>query len=182
MKKCQVISHNHLFRQLVQHELEPSLEHPLLIVVDAPWGLAFSLEADIRKQHTVIMAENPCGEFLADLWQLEPTVLIAGSMDLEEFLFFCKQADKGKSHNLAAEYQSPLTPNERKVLRLCAWCMQPDEVADLLGVSMGTLKNTLSQIYGKLELAGFREISPYYFGALQQRERFEEIKDILINL
>lgn len=182
MKKCQVISHNRLFCQLVQHELEPSLEHPLLIVVDAPWGSAFALELSIREQHTVILAENPCGEFLADLWQLEPTVLIAGNMDLEEFLFFCKQADKGKRHNLASDYHSPLTPNERKVLRLCAWCMQADAVADLLGVSMGTLKNTLSQIYGKLELAGFKDISPYYFGALQQRERFEEIKDTLINL
>ncbi|MEZ4607730.1 MAG: LuxR C-terminal-related transcriptional regulator [Deinococcales bacterium] len=60
----------------------------------------------------------------------------------------------------------PLNTTERKVLRLCALQHHPKNIAEKLQLSQGSIKNTLSAIYQKLNLNGMTALGFYYFLAV----------------
>ncbi len=162
-----ILSGNLLLGQLLKSQLEASITQLLTVVLDAPWGYAFSQQQALQSSASLIITDNPCGEFIEDLWDLHPTVLIAKQIGLDDLVFFCKQALQGNRLKIALPYQSPLTKAERKILRLSALHISLEEMSKRLNIGHGTLKNTLTHIYDKLELSGKEELGLYYLGALK---------------
>ena len=161
----QVLSGNLLLKQLFELQLANIVTQPLSIILDAPWGYAFKAMSLVETPNSLILTDNPCGEYLLDLWDLSPTVLIGRETPLDDFIFFVKQAAQGHEHKVCIAYQTPLTKTERKTLSLCADNPNLSRAAQHMHVSHGTLKNTLSHVYSKLELQGLADLRSYYFGS-----------------
>ena len=161
----QISSGNLLLVQLFEAQLADTTTQPLSVIVDAPWGYAFEGTALVQTENSLILTDNPCGEYLEDLWDLSPTVLIGREVSLKDFIFFVKQAAQGQKYKVCPTYQTPLTKSERKTLRLCADDPNLIRVAQKMYVSHGTLKNSLSHIYDKLDLQGLADLRSYYYGS-----------------
>lgn len=164
---CCVLSGNALLGELLKTFLEEQARcrSPLTVILDAPWGYAYSVfEALSERSATLVVTDNPCGEYWDDLWDLAPTVLIAKQLSSGELLPIIDQLVKGERLRLTPFYQTPLTKTERKILRLCATQGDLKEVAEAAQVGAGTLKNHLSSIYGKLGLRGLVDLGFYYLG------------------
>ncbi len=165
MSSVQTFSGHSLISELLINQLEGKLKQPLSVVIDVPCGYAFKgIELVKKHLNSLIITNNPCGEYIEDLWDCKPTILIAKQVSLDEFIFFAQQAAQGKSHKICSWYVSPLTEAERNVLRLCVTRKTIAEVSEFLSVSSGTIKNQLCSIYSKLNLRGLSELCFYYFG------------------
>lgn len=164
--QCRILSGNALLGELLKTFLEEQhrCRLPLTILLDSPWGYAYqALEAEPKRDATLVVTDNPCGEYWDDLWDLAPTVLIAKQLSSGELLPIIDQMAGGERLRFTSFYQTPLTRTERKILRLCATQQDLKRVSETLQVGSGTLKNHLSSIYGKLGLRGLVDLNLYYF-------------------
>ncbi len=167
--RCRVLSGNALLGELLKHFLrEQERGHlPITVLLDAPWGYAYTAFAGLPEHGlTLVVTDNPCGEYWDDLWDLAPTGLIARQLSSGELLPIIDRVVRGERLRLTPFYQTPLTRTERKILQLCATLGDLKEVAEAARVGSGTLKNHLSSIYSKLELRGLTDLRPYYFGGV----------------
>lgn len=169
--QCRILSGNALLGELLKIFLvEQNRCHlPLTIILDSPWGYAYqALEAEPKRDATLVVTDNSCGEYWDDLWDLAPTVLIAKQLSSGELLPIIDQMAAGKRFRFTPFYETPLTKTERKILRLCATQQDLKRVSEIVQVGSGTLKNHLSSIYGKLGLRGLVDLNLYYFGGKAQ--------------
>ncbi len=164
----QVFSGNILFKELLlehlRHLPESSSFQALSLFLDVPWGFAAATFPHIESSHSIILTNNLCPEYLEDLWDLKPTVLVAKQLGLNQLEEYLEYARDGQSVKLVPNYNLALTKSERKVLRLAAEGEKVGEIAKALYLSEGTVRNALSTIYDKLELEHKSDLTLYYFG------------------
>lgn len=65
---------------------------------------------------------------------------------------------------LALWRHSPLTLGERKLLQAAAMGLENKQIATEQGLSLGTVKNGLTRIFGKLGLESRVQAALYYWG------------------
>ncbi len=163
-------SGNLLLAQALQRALSvdrAALQGSVTVILDAPWGAAGPILEDLDG-YSVVITDNPCGEYWYDLGDMGATVLIAGdpaATDLALVENAILHASRGERRRITPDYQTPLTPAERQTLKHCAYAMTNKEIADIMGVKESTIKNRLVQIFAKLELSNRSQAIRYYWGA-----------------
>lgn len=106
-----------------------------LLVLDAPVGFALrALETHALAARSVIVATgSPCPEYWADLADCDPAILLAGP-DLEHAIATAlRHAPHGARYQLTPPVQSPLTAQERAVLRAVARGYTNAQIARIVG-------------------------------------------------
>ena len=141
---------------------------PDSIVLDQTPGTALEiLEAHPTPQSCVVLTNNPCPDYLADLLAREPAALLANGESLKQTLKVLELvADGGRIISLP-QYPwepVPLTPCERLVLRLVTRAQCDKRIAKQLGISDGTVRKRISDILDKLGLENRMQLGYYYLG------------------
>ena len=172
-EKLEVMCGNGLLGEIVSRAVATNiynLAHPkVCLILDIPWGFAYRAFSKVNTT-SVIFTDNPCGEYVEDLWSLNPTALVDAKVSLDELSSCVIRASKGKKQKLVSYYESPLTCTERLVLKSCALAQSNKELAKSLGVTESTIKNTLNSIYSKLKLKRRSELALLYWGIQEEMD------------
>ena len=162
-----VICNNEFYRESVMAMLQnyPAPEKDVTIVIDAPWGFAFQ-RVQAKSEVWIVITDSPCPEYWEDLWDLEPTAVVAGNKSIEEIMQVIYRAASGERSKVIPFYEQKLTFKERKILRFCAQGCNDKEIAKHFEQSQQTISNSLKVIYDKLELPQRNRTSAalYYWG------------------
>lgn len=137
---------------------------PVGLLIDAPWTHAFTLLESLEPGRWVVVTDNPCPEAWLDLWDLGVLGVLAGGHRLTNLASALERSLSGKRTLWVPHQHSPLTPAERKVLRLNAMGQSQKLIAEELGVSLATVRSHLKSIYVKLRLKGHEAAILYYVG------------------
>ena len=166
------VSGNVLLTDALRSVLERrvSIDVATTLILDTPWGYAFDYYEDVKETMTVILTDNPCGEYWEDLWGLNPNALIFyggqlidyRALTLIELIFCLERAEKGERFRSTPYYKSPLTYRERTLLRLAALGGKPKAIAQKLDIAESTVRNILHNTYQKLGLNGQIDAIRYY--------------------
>ncbi len=163
-----IYSGNKFFAELLKSyldTLELSKQAQIDIILDAPWGYAFSVFAQINNNRTIIITDNQCGEYHLDLSDLKPMVLMAKPIGLDDIKLAVQMVAVENGYQKIPKYESALSKTERKALQLCALNSDRKQVAKMMHISPTTLRNYLSEIYSKLGLANVSDLALYYFSS-----------------
>jgi DNA-binding CsgD family transcriptional regulator len=125
-----------------------------------------------ERQRCVVHSLNPCPEYLDDLWQLGPCVLLNGTQDQRTLDWSLERAENGLPYRETNHFTSSLIPSERVLLRYLPGGLSNKHIAKRLGLSDRTVRNRLVDIGEKLGLANRTQIAMYYAGQWQWLERY----------
>ena len=101
---------------------------------------------------TLVVTDNPCGEYWCDILQLAPLGLLIAPTTIKEVVTAVVSVAKGIPYLNRPIYESPLWARERRVLRLLADGYEGDAIASKLGVKPAVVRNYTSSILMKLRL------------------------------
>ncbi len=137
-----------------------------LIIIDTPTGFAFNSYAHLRTQHQhiIIITNNLCPEYLEDLWELEPNAVLDEHSLAWSLPKAILSTTQGECYRQVLALRTSLTIVERRVLRLLVQGYTNQEIADRLGISHQTVRNTATVIYQKLNVRSRNEATLYYWG------------------
>jgi DNA-binding CsgD family transcriptional regulator len=141
---------------------------PIAVLVDASRGYAlWQLESLNRtRSRVVVITSNPCAEYLLDLWELQPAVILANTCLETELANAVKRAGQGDRYRIPTQITTSLTYAERKALRQLACGLSVKQIALKLGKTQQSVKNTLKEVYRKLGLTGHPHKAPLYYWGL----------------
>ena len=125
-----------------------------------------------QRQRCVVHSFNPCPEYLDDLWQLGPCVLLIGPQDQGTLDWALERANNGFRYRQTNRLTSSLIPSERVLLRYLPGGLSNKHIAKRLGLSDRTVRNRLVDIGEKLGLANRTQIAMYYAGQWQWLEGY----------
>ncbi len=154
------------------------------LVLDFPVGYGLGalqwLEND--REQLIMVTWNPCKEYVEDLWDLEPSALLAGQVlqkqNLTEALSeVMDRVSNGERYRLTPGPSTPLTRCERLVLRRVAAGCSNRYVAQQLHVEEQTVKNTLRSVYKKLGICNHTQAALYYWGIVAEFRGGEGVYD-----
>ncbi len=158
--------------------VEVRAESTRKLVLDSPTGYALATlsAVDATRCRVAVITWNTCPEYLEDVWELGPHVLIEGqalgALDpravLSEAL---RRLDGSRRHRHTLGEKTCLTGAERTVLRGLAFGLDNRTVALRAGIKEQTMKNTLTEAYRKTGVHSHGEAVLYYWGL---RDAFEE--------
>jgi DNA-binding CsgD family transcriptional regulator len=155
------------------------LNHPKLLTETWAGELLEKLLALTATQRSAMLAitDNPCPEYTADLWDLEPSgLLIHPSLkDIQQSL---ERSTNGVRYRAPDLFQSPLIPCERTLLRYLPVGLSNKRIAKRLALSERTVRNRLVDIAEKLGLENRTQIAIYYTGQWQWLEQYRERFDV----
>ncbi|ADV66635.1 response regulator transcription factor [Deinococcus maricopensis] len=152
-------------RDLLHAQALPPESAHLRIVLDAPWGYALDvLQTDAT--NAVVITRSPVREYLEDLWECGPAVLIAHPDSDPDLIDVLRRASVGDRWRDTPPGRPVLTPAERAVLRYVARGLSNKQIARRLDVIEGTVQNALSKIFQKLRVANRTQAALYYWGRL----------------
>jgi DNA-binding CsgD family transcriptional regulator len=121
----------------------------------------------------LVITDNPCPEYAADLWDLEP-----GGLLIHPSLNYIQRTldlvTNGARHRASDLFQSPLIPCERTLLRYLPVGLSNKRIAKRLALSERTVRNRLVDIAEKLGLENRTQIAMYYSGQWQWLERYRD--------
>ena len=144
---------------------------PTKVILDIPQGYALSVLEDMGRLYedrsclrSVVVTFNSCPEYLEDLWDLRPTVLLATPNYEHDLPHAIASASKGIVQRIISGQTTPLTRTERQVLRYLAQGWSNKAIAVQLNIQDKTVMNTLTAIYHKLHLKNRKEAALYYWG------------------
>lgn len=151
---------------LVEMGLAYSVDASTILVIDAPqgWAIRRLLDHDYRPYYTVVVTVNDCPEYIEDLWDLEPTILLVGDNLLPELSRAITRVSTGERYRILPACSSSLTPSERVLLRLIAHGWSNEQIARARKVAVKTIRNSTSELFRKLQLADRVAASLYYWG------------------
>jgi DNA-binding NarL/FixJ family response regulator len=134
---------------------------PTCIYVDGPPGWALTQAPRFRRHASLVISDNPCPEYRLALLTARPAGLIENAQlgDIAQALACIRAGER-----LRPEVASLLSPSERRTLRLIAQGYALKTIMRRRGVSEGTLRNTVSAIYGKLGLKSHAQLVLYFYG------------------
>jgi DNA-binding NarL/FixJ family response regulator len=124
------------------------------------------------RQRCVVHSLNPCPEYLDDLWQLGPCVLLNGAQPQATLEWAVERTVIGQRYRQAARFTSSLIPSERVLLRYLPSGLSNKHIAKRLKLSDRTVRNRLVDIGEKLGLENRTQIAMYYAGQWQWLERY----------
>lgn len=137
----------------------------LLLIIDMPVGFALQrLESGstLEQQKVVVVTWNPCPEYWEDLWDYDPTVLVADdALTINEAMRLTRRNTIGR---FTPDAPLRLTACERKVLRLMARGYVNQDIATMLEIQHQSVRNTVTAIYQKLHLRDRSDVLTYYWG------------------
>ena len=131
------------------------------LLVDAPWGWAQGQPKTSDMRRTAILSDNPCPEYKLDLLAYQPAALLT-QLSLAEVAEALEKIQQGQ--RLVPRVSSSLTPVERATLRLTVNGHSNKDIAHVLEVGEGTIKNRLHIIFQKLGFDSRLHIALYYYG------------------
>jgi DNA-binding CsgD family transcriptional regulator len=150
-----------LFETLELHGISVNPDALWTLVLDAPLGFAATLLPDLDVATTVIVSDNPCLEYQADLSDDGPAALLPW---LTTGRLIQMLQDVRSGQRVLAASKPFLPPSERRTLRLIAEGYDTPTIASMLGITEGTLRNRTHAIYTKLGLKSSVQLSHYYYG------------------
>ncbi len=153
---------------LNSHGFRQEAPASILVLVDAPQGSALrELEhMDSSGRLVIVTTHNPCPEYWEDLWSLEPAILLVGDSLGVELHDAIRRAAYGERYRLTPDYMMVLAPQERLTLRCIARGWSIERIAEVRGVALKTVSNSLTAIYVKLKLPDRSAAMLYYWGRL----------------
>jgi DNA-binding NarL/FixJ family response regulator len=129
----------------------------------------------LERQRCVVHSLNPCPEYLDDLWQLGPCVLLSGPQAQATLDWALERATSGQRYRQPARFTSSLIPSERILLRYLPGGLSNKHIAKRLKLSDRTVRNRLVDIGEKLGLENRTQIAMYYAGQWQWLERYRNL-------
>ncbi len=145
-----------LARLIMQHLMPlgcvPDPQADTLLLIDAPIGFALrTLDThDLAARLIIVATSSPCPEYWADLATYDPAILLVGTELDAPLAAALEQAVHGARYQRLPPVQSPLTAQERTVLRAVARGYTNDQIAQCAGLSPKRVANLLSAIYGNM--------------------------------
>jgi len=141
------------------------------VIIDVPQGYALSVLEEMRSASKdksalrfIVVTFNSCPEYLEDLWDLQPTVLLANPDYEHDLPRAIAAATRGISHRITSGQTTPLTSTERQMLRYLAHGWSNKAIASRLNLQEKTVTNNLTAIYSKLNLKNRADAILYYWG------------------
>ena len=98
----------------------------------------------LERQHFVVHSLNPCPEYLDDLWQLGPCVLLSGPQPQATLDWALERAENGMRYRETHRFTSSLIPSERILLRHLPSGLSNKHIAKRLKLSDRTVRNRLA--------------------------------------
>ncbi len=137
-----------------------------LALIDAPIGFALqTLDThDLAARLIIVATSSPCPEYWADLSTYDPAILLVGTELDAPLAAALEQVAHGARYQRLPPVQSPLTAQERTVLRAVARGYTNDQIAQRMGLSPKRVANLLTAIYAKLQLPNRVALALYYWG------------------
>jgi DNA-binding NarL/FixJ family response regulator len=138
-----------------------------LILVDLPQGFAMcELEKrNHQKTCTIVVTNNRCPEYLEDLWDLQPAVLLTSDHLVDgSLLNAIERATQGEHYRLTPRQSTMLTPRERIILRKLARDWSNKRIAASHDVCSKTITNMVAVLCEKLDLPDRGALMLYYWG------------------
>ena len=131
------------------------------ILLDRPLGWASLDHPELDFSRSVILSDNACPTYQLDLIEREPAALLPLDKvdDLEPIL-----DSLSAGHTLYPKVTTPLSPTERRTVRLVAFGLSNKAIASRREVTERTVKNTLYTCYEKLNLRTRVQVAHYYLG------------------
>jgi DNA-binding CsgD family transcriptional regulator len=165
---------------LAQEGYKHDTNSDLVIVLDIPRGFA-PVYYDRTKNylHKIVVTWSLCPEYLDDLWDLKPNILISGDGFLLNLANTVNWARQKNQLRITRSTSSELSPNERRVLRLVAYNYSNKDISEKLNIEYQTIKNSLSAIYQKIGVSNRMEAALYYWGirALTSRNELNTVPE-----
>jgi len=150
---------------LAQEGYKHDTNSDLVIVLDIPRGFApVYYEKTKNYLHKIVVTWSLCPEYLDDLWDLKPNILISGDSILLNLTNTINWVRQKNQLRITRSTSSELSPNERRVLRLVAYNYSNKDISEKLNIEYQTVKNTLSVIYQKIGVSNRMEAALYYWG------------------
>jgi DNA-binding NarL/FixJ family response regulator len=150
-----------------------------LLLSDTHTNVLYLLEQMPRheRQRYVVHSQNPCPEYLDDLWQLGPRLLLTGPQTQHSIERALEQAlERASRYTTSTPATSPfhssLIPSERILLRYLPSGLSNKHIAKRLRLSDRTVRNRLVDIAEKLGLENRTQMAMYYAGQWQWLERY----------
>jgi DNA-binding NarL/FixJ family response regulator len=139
---------------------------PVTLLIDLPGGFALrTLETtEYVNRHVIVVTWNTCPEYLGDLWDHQPDVLLVGKDLGQELVNAIASAERGERYRSTPGKPSALTERQRKILNRVAHDWSNQQIAESLGVSEKTVRNNLAEILSQLTLADRLAAALYYWG------------------
>ena len=135
-----------------------------VVLIDIPSGYApFFLANTTSQQKTIIHTWNCCPEYCDDIWDMRPTILLAGTGTMKEIPRAIEDIGRGFTYRITPSDPSILLPQERRILNLLAYNYTLIQIAHQVSLTPQTIKNKLTTIYQKLDLENGKQAILYYW-------------------
>ena len=136
------------------------------MLIDAPLGVAMAMLAGsaIRARHIVVSTANRYPEYWHNLSDMGAQIVIADEQapyPLEDIL---RHAGMGARYRVTPDDSTRLTPAQRRALHLLACGLSNQQIAARLRMREQSVKNMLTEIYQKLDIADRHAAQNYYWG------------------
>jgi DNA-binding NarL/FixJ family response regulator len=156
----------------------PATRPPESVLTEAHAGLALETLEQINPQERralVVVTQNPCPEYAADVWDLKPAILLVSTPSSARLERVLEDAKNARYYREPAAFESTLIPSERAILRFLPRGTCNKRIASRLGLSDRTVRNRLVDIGEKLGLENRTQIAMYYAGQWQWLERYRAL-------
>jgi len=149
---------------------------PIQLIIDTPSGFALHRLEAMRISsprstsltpsscRPVVLSSNSCVEYLEDLWDLQPHVLLIGSITDRQLTEATNLACRHEPYRTAPHGITPLSRTERQILAYVARGWGNKCIGERLNMHEKTVRNSLTTIYRKLDLESRAEALLYYWG------------------
>lgn len=139
-----------------------------IVLVDAPQGFVLrQLEKfDSEQGATIVTTTNCCPEYVEDVWDLQPAVLLATNNLHDELVHAIVRGAQGERYRLTPGQPTVLTPIERLLLRKVACGWSNKRIAAVHNVHPKTVSNQVTVLCEKLHLPDRVAAAFYYWGRL----------------
>lgn len=137
----------------------------VMIVLDTPRGFALEALRSLApaRRQLIVVSWSLCPEYLEDLWDLRPQILLAGEDAPLDLAAPVAQAARGARYRATPGLATTLLPVERRVLQAVARGQSNQEIAAQLSLQLQTVKNIVAVIYQKLGIKNRSAALLYYW-------------------
>ncbi len=138
------------------------------LLIDAPLTFArrHLEQVGCARLRTIVVTANTCPEYIEDIWELQPTIVIVGNDVQQDVIQAVRRAANGERYCMAPG-PPRLSARDRAVLRYLAEGWEFATIADHLSLAEKTIRNRVSHIYRALGLQNRSELTLYYHDLLR---------------
>ncbi len=134
------------------------------LIVDTRPGVAPKTLKSFQACQCVVLSDNLCPEYLENLWDQGIAGLLTHGHRISEIAHALRRTFERERFRSGTNTSSILTPRQRTLLRLCAEGMSNANIGDCLEISAGVVRNSLSEIFSRLNLSNRHQATLYYWG------------------